>query len=119
MAQYTITISVDFTDCSFTYSATQLKARKKTRVRGHKLHVHTNDKVSWTCADGNFCGLFKSDSPLDVAGFAGLVGDTAGPFKVTARHNSGGNNTYSYFVAAINPLDGSTCTDDPDIIIDP
>lgn len=118
MAQYTVTITVDFTDCSFTYSATKLKASKKTRVGGHKLHVHPNDKVSWTCADDNFCGLFKSDSPLEVAGFAGLAGDTAGPFKVTAKYKPGESNTYSYFVAAINPLDGSTCTDDPDIIID-
>jgi hypothetical protein len=124
MAQYTVTISVDFDDCSFTYSASKLVVisgrKKRTRVSGHKLKVKTGEKVSWTCADGNFCGVFKSDSPLEAAGFAGLQGQSTDKIKATAPRKPGGDaaNDYPYAVTVVNPEDGSTCTDDPDIIID-
>jgi len=124
MADYTVTITVDLDTCTFTYNAAQTvltkRGKKHKRVAGKKLHVSTNDKVRWTCAAGNFCGVFKSESPLEAAGFAALQGHFSKKLQVTADPKPGGNgpNTYSYSVAVVRASDGKTCTDDPDIIID-
>jgi hypothetical protein len=124
MAQYTVTITVDFTECVFTYSAAKLvvanKKKKHIRVGGNKLKVKTGEKVSWTCPDGNFSGVFKSQSPLEAAGFSGLKGKSSGKIKATAPRKPGGDvpNTYPYSVTVVDQETGEACTDDPDIIID-
>jgi hypothetical protein len=84
---------------------------------GKRAHVKHNETIQWTCSDGNFAGLFKQDSPLDIAGFAGQSGDTTKKAKVTAVFDPSGGNAYRYFVVIVKD-DGTVLTQDPVIIID-
>ena len=113
MARHRITISITGGRLDFDLETDGAPAGK-----AKKIHAKNNDRVEWTCNDGNFAGVFKGNSPLNENGFYADSGSDTQSLRVTAAHNAVDDekNHYPYFVAVVK--DDTVIMQDPEIIID-
>ena len=100
----TIKIAVD-PNGVFTYTSDGEDAKRKP--------LKHNQKVSWTCGDGNFAVLFNDGSPFPDVGYVGKKNGYTPDAQV--GHGLPGQ-AFKYSVLVLR--DGKGLTDDPDIVID-